>query len=258
VLKKADKTTYTGQFHYGERHGQGKLQLRNGDIYTGSFHQNWYHGQGDLTQPRLKRHYVGSFKKGLFEGDGKLQEEDFFTYKGQFSAGKFAGQGIGKDTRSGLEYIGEWVESRPKYKSHALDLIEISSDESYLPNAQLLREEASNQLNVVVVPEGKKGKDKGDKGKKVPDSKKPTAVIEEPLPPTIVGPDLTLTAGEELPEVIMRFVDAEDNAVSQESGRTYKITMYRERKLPAEDMAEAEIIRQPILWRSAPDLCGSF
>jgi len=71
-------------------------------------------------------------------------------------------------------------------------------------------------------------------------------VIEEPLPPTIVGPDLTLTAGEELPEVIMRFVDAEDNAVSQESGRTYKITMYRERKLPAEDMAEAEIIRQPI------------
>mmetsp|Transcript_77619 Transcript_77619/g.137458 ORF Transcript_77619/g.137458 Transcript_77619/m.137458 type:complete len:481 (-) Transcript_77619:62-1504(-) len=260
-----DSTKYFGQFKDGHRHGQGniyrehssykgswawnkysgqgELSLPGGIVYNGEFHAHKYHGQGTLTDRTSERTYTGGFKVGHFQGEGELQERGgLFTYKGQFSAGAMNGTGKGTDTRSGIAYFGEWTDNLPTQKSLSWDLGHAETKESYLLMAEQLREEAANQLNPVAAdPKAAKGK-KPDPKK---DPKKAAEAEEEEEKPK--GPELELQAGLPLPEVLLRLVDAEKEALAGESGRLFRASMYRERRAPtAEDPTVTEVVRREV------------
>lgn len=260
-----DGTVYTGQFVDGTRHGEGhyqksdgscykgswernrycghgELTLPDGSIYLGEFQAHKYHGQGKLTDPGADRIYTGGFEAGYFQGEGELQERGgVFEYKGQFQAGSMSGSGKGTDTRSGIAYAGEWSDNIPTRQSASWDLGSVETEESYLIIAETLREEAANQLNPVAADPKAKGKKADPKKAAAPAA----APEDEESKPT--GPELELQAGRSVPEVVLRLVDAEKVALPGESGRLFRVSMYRERKAPsAEDPSVTEVIRREV------------
>merc|ERR1712217_985419 len=114
------------------------------------------------------------------------------------------------------------------------------SEESYVTVSEKLKEEAQNQLSAVPVDPKAKAKAAPKKGVKA----------AEPEPDnTPVGPELLVTIGEKLPEICLRLVDADKACVKEESGRKFRVSMFRERKAPVsagEDPNEAEILRRPV------------
>lgn len=86
---------------------------------------------------------------------------------------------------SGIAYEGLWLQDRPERCAVAWDLCD--GDESYLAVAELLKEEAANQLNAN--PKEKK---------KVP-----------PVDTAGKGPELKGVKGQALPEATVRLVDAD-------------------------------------------------
>merc|ERR1719440_1200306 len=107
--------------------------------------------------------------------------------------------------------------------------------ESYISFSETLREEASDQLEGVSADPKAKAK---AKGKAAPS---PTPGDEEK------GPELELTAGQPFPEVVLRLLDAEEKPLPGESGRRWKVTMFRERKFPKqEDPSEMETLRREV------------
>jgi len=259
-----DDTVYTGQFVAGERHGfgrislgdgssydgawewnkysgQGELTTANGDCYIGAFKGHKYHGKGVLTQPSTDRRYEGQFEAGLFKGEGELKEGgDAFVYVGQFEANKMCGQGKGIDTPSGIAYVGTWDANEPTGRSEAWDLATVPSheraNESLLLFSEGMREEASDQQGPAAADPKAKAKPKA-KGKA-----KAEEEVEEDR-----GPELQLMAGEPFPEVVLRLVDSEKKPFPSESGRRWKVTMFRERKVPnEEDPAEMDILRREV------------
>lgn len=109
-----------------EAHGQGVLELNNGDKYEGEFRSwptrdvapNQFHGHGKYTLASGAV-YEGHFRDGKFEGEGTftLKNDDtylkyqgqFLKYQGQFQDGKFSGQGTMEYT-NGHKYTGGWIE----------------------------------------------------------------------------------------------------------------------------------------------------
>merc|ERR1712232_854958 len=96
-------------------------------------------------------------------------------------------------------------------------------------------EEANNQLNAIPDPKAK--------SKAKPDKK--GAVSESPEPP--VGPVLELNIGEEFPQVTLRLQTAKQAVATGESGRRFRVTMYRERmKSPAAGDEQGEVLQIPV------------
>merc|ERR1719440_234944 len=107
--------------------------------------------------------------------------------------------------------------------------------ESFISASETLREEANDQLEGVSADPKAKAK---AKGKAAPS---PTPADEEK------GPELELTAGQPFPEVVLRLLDSEEKPLPGESGRRWKVTMFRERKFPKqEDPAEMETLRREV------------
>ena len=63
------KGTYTGELAAGEPHGEGTLQLDNGDVYRGRFVEGSFDGRGTYTWTDGSR-YEGEFDDGRIEGKG--------------------------------------------------------------------------------------------------------------------------------------------------------------------------------------------
>lgn len=260
-----DGTVYTGQFVSGERHGQGgierpdgsmysgawarnkysgqgELLLPGGDTYTGQFKAHKYHGQGVFTQPSADRRYDGCFEAGLFEGEGELKERGgAFVYTGQFQADSMAGEGKGTDTASGIAYSGAWKANQPTSRSVAWDMAAAKdherAGESFISASEALREEAADQQDPAAADPKAKAKAKGKA------AAAPVATEE----PNEKGPELELFPGQLFPEVVLRLVDSDSNPFSGESGRRWKVTMFRERRVPKEeDPSEMEILRREV------------
>lgn len=250
----ADGSTYTGQFQDGTRHGvgvqtyvkgkryeghwafnkysgEGKLTLSNGDTFSGSFFAHKFHGRGRLEQPGLDRLYEGEFSEGHFHGEGELTEKGgSMVYTGQFHSGRKHGQGRGWDAPSGVVYSGEWHEDKQSPPANHWDLGPLHETESYVPASEFLKEEAEAQL------EGPK--DKGKKG----EAKKgaPTEPVADH------GPELLLHIGEELPEVAVRIASADGSLVPAESGRRFRVTLFKQIKVVPEDGGEAHIVERHV------------
>lgn len=250
TIQWANRSSYNGAWAHNKYSGEGTLSFPNGDGYVGQFKSHKYHGSGVLTQPGADRRYEGSFEAGLFEGKGSLRARGgAFVYEGEFKANKMCGRGRGHDTSCGIAYDGTWAEDKPTGCSAGWDVAAPSSHEkageSFLVMAETIREEAAEQANPALADPKAKAKAKG----KAAPKKGEAPPEEEPAPE---GPLLELTLGQPLPEVVLRLVDGEKNAFPGESGRRWKVTMYRERMVPKEDdPAEMETIRREVRFADA-------
>lgn len=104
------KIIYKGEFLANVFHGQGKLQMHNGDFYEGAFENGKFSGEGFYKwshAPRL--HFKGEFKNGKLHGNGFLQNMHG-TFEGEFKRGFLDGKVIA-NFRFGDKYIGEFSES---------------------------------------------------------------------------------------------------------------------------------------------------
>jgi hypothetical protein len=244
-IDRSDGSTYSGTWQRNKYSGKGELTLPNGDCYIGELSNHKFHGKGVLTQPKADRRYEGLFQTGLFEGEGELRENGGkFVYVGQFKSGCMCGEGRGSDVPSGIVYAGAWEANQPTRRSVSWDLrapatAEDRAGESFVPASQALREEAANQLNPVDVDPKAKGKAKAKaKGKDVAPSPEPED--------TNIGPSLELTAGETLPEIVLRIVDNEQQVLC-ESGRRFRISMFKERREPKkEDPSTFNVLRREV------------
>lgn len=229
---KADGMRYTGSWAHNKFSGQGELLRRDGSRYVGSFRDHKFHGNGTFEKPGFKGYsYEGSFEAGLRHGFGKLTELGC-SYEGEFQLGLKHGTGHGVHLASSVSYSGVWVNDRPSEDAVSFDVGPCESELSYLKAAELLKEEAMQQIN---------GPDpKAAKGKK--DQKKAPAPSpdDEPAPPA-----LRAAVGQPLPSFCIFLANCGKQRVSGESGRKLKLSMYKERKVPTADNPD-NILRRPV------------
>jgi hypothetical protein len=87
-----DGRTYTGQWQFRERSGQGTLTWPDGRKYIGEFDNGHRHGKGTLMYPD-GRQYVGDFLYGERTGQGTMTYPNGVKYSGGFKDGERHGQG---------------------------------------------------------------------------------------------------------------------------------------------------------------------
>ena len=75
--------TYTGDVNEnGERHGQGRAELPNGDVYEGHYENGKRHGKGAYRFKKNKAKYDGDYHQGKKQGEGKFWYPDGSVYEG--------------------------------------------------------------------------------------------------------------------------------------------------------------------------------
>jgi len=102
------ESTYSGQWAYGEKDGEGVEQLADGEMYSGRYCKGRRHGPGMLTSPN------GTVHKGTWTGGStkngpgwKVSYPDGRTYEGCCSAGEPHGLGtMHYPSSSSRSYLG--------------------------------------------------------------------------------------------------------------------------------------------------------
>jgi len=82
------KGLYSGDLKSGEPHGNGTLELYNGDTYRGQFLSGLFHGQGEYTW-KNGAVYRGSFQKGEIHGEGTYISAQGERKEGSWESGTF-------------------------------------------------------------------------------------------------------------------------------------------------------------------------
>ena len=127
---------YTGDLSAtGQRHGQGRLRLLNGNVYVGGFVEGLFEGQGVYQfkatgttyeggfvrgKPEGRgretygegSRYEGEFRGGEREGEGRMEYGNGGAYEGGWRAGKKHGRGRVRETKEGPWREGVWVEGK--------------------------------------------------------------------------------------------------------------------------------------------------
>ena len=100
-------STYTGAMKDGRPTGQGRLELRSGEIFEGNFADGVLDGRG-LHVDALGNRYEGDFLAGKPNGAGRLATKAGDIYTGSFLNGVKHGAG---QTRlaGGAVYTSQWV-----------------------------------------------------------------------------------------------------------------------------------------------------
>eukprot|EP00754_Rhynchopus_humris_P037233 Rhum_TRINITY_DN19355_c0_g1::Rhum_TRINITY_DN19355_c0_g1_i1::g.169835::m.169835 len=96
---------YEGNFVNDMMEGQGRLELKTGNVYDGEFVRSRFEGRGVLRW-RNGREYVGMMRSGNMMGRGKLTSKDG-EYEGDFYHNEFFGKGVMRFA-NGDVYDGEW------------------------------------------------------------------------------------------------------------------------------------------------------
>eukprot|EP00933_Yihiella_yeosuensis_P014551 TRINITY_DN13006_c0_g4_i1.p1 TRINITY_DN13006_c0_g4~~TRINITY_DN13006_c0_g4_i1.p1 ORF type:complete len:460 (+),score=87.56 TRINITY_DN13006_c0_g4_i1:90-1469(+) len=228
--RKADGTSYSGGWAQNRYSGHGELILKDGTRYVGGFRGHKFHEKGTHESQTNGFRYEGGFRDGQRHGVGELAEQGC-TYKGAFDSGFKHGNGLGTHVATGVSYQGDWQRDRPVQGVASLDVGPVeSADVSYLTAAEALKEQAAEQLN----PPDPKAK-----GKKDPKGK--TSATPTDGPPTF-----SACMGQSLPEISIRQLDAASSATSAETGRLLRISIFKERKAPANSENPEEILRRPV------------
>jgi radial spoke head protein 1 len=94
----------------GERHGDGKATLPNGDNYEGSYEHGLRHGYGvyKFASTGTGARYLGEYHRGKRNGKGTMYYPDGSVYKGQWADNQRNGQGV-YTYANGDIYEGIWV-----------------------------------------------------------------------------------------------------------------------------------------------------
>ena len=92
----------------GERHGNGKAVLPNGDVYEGQYKNGMRHGKGQyIFNDQNGAKYVGDYKDNRKNGFGTFFYPDGSRYEGFWKDDKRHGRGI-YYYGNGDVYEGEW------------------------------------------------------------------------------------------------------------------------------------------------------
>ena len=79
---------YTGELKNGEPHGNGRMELDNGDRYEGEFADGTFHGEGTYLWSNGDR-YVGAFRDGTMHGAGTLTARSGEVTSGRWVNGDY-------------------------------------------------------------------------------------------------------------------------------------------------------------------------
>ena len=69
----AEEQVYRGAWAYGQRHGEGRSERRDGSSYEGQWAHGRPLGRGTLLEPAAGRKYVGGVAGGARSGLGTLR-----------------------------------------------------------------------------------------------------------------------------------------------------------------------------------------
>lgn len=102
---------YEGSFFNDQKHGTGKLTMRNGDVYEGGYVKNHKEGKGKFVAKNKSEVYEGDWKQGNRHGSGTLIDSKGDVYIGEFRVNKICGKGK-KNYKDGRVYNGEWKDGK--------------------------------------------------------------------------------------------------------------------------------------------------
>ncbi len=102
---------YEGSFFNDQKHGMGKLTMRNGDVYEGGYVKNHKEGKGKFIAKNKSEVYDGDWKQGNRHGSGTLIDAKGDVYIGEFRVNKICGKGK-KNYKDGRIYNGEWKDGK--------------------------------------------------------------------------------------------------------------------------------------------------
>jgi hypothetical protein len=99
-------STYSGDMKDGRPNGEGRLDIRSGEIFSGAFVDGLLTGKGFHVDASGNR-YEGDFVAGKAHGEGRLAQITGEIYTGSFANGQKHGKG---QTRlaGGSAYVSQW------------------------------------------------------------------------------------------------------------------------------------------------------
>jgi radial spoke head protein 1 len=99
---------YDGDYICGHRHGKGLYIFKSGHRYEGNYVQNKKHGQGIFLYPDGSK-YDGEWADDLRCGYGVYKYANGDTYEGEWSKNLRHGQGTYTYTTTNMKFVGTWV-----------------------------------------------------------------------------------------------------------------------------------------------------
>jgi hypothetical protein len=131
---------YIGEFKDDKRHGNGKLEWRDGSVYEGEFEDDLMSGNGTIvlswgakyeghfngknngfgkytyaSDDFLDRdYYTGEWKDDLYDGKGKLVWKNGTTYDGEWQQNLRHGFGTLLDSDGAIIFQGQWENDEQK------------------------------------------------------------------------------------------------------------------------------------------------
>nr|XP_055072184.1 radial spoke head 1 homolog isoform X2 [Misgurnus anguillicaudatus] len=106
VLPNGD--TYQGEYENGKRSGRGTYKFKNGARYTGEWYLNLKHGQGLFYYPDGSK-YEGSWVDDQRQGHGVYTYPNGDTYDGEWLRHHRHGQGTYTYHDTSSQYTGTWI-----------------------------------------------------------------------------------------------------------------------------------------------------
>ncbi|XP_075053976.1 radial spoke head 1 homolog [Mixophyes fleayi] len=103
--------TYEGMYERGKRHSKGTYRFKNGARYIGEYYQNLKHGVGTFMYPDGSK-YEGDWVDDQRQGQGVYTYANGDTYSGDWFTHQRHGQGVYTYTDTGSKYIGTWVNGK--------------------------------------------------------------------------------------------------------------------------------------------------
>uniref|UniRef100_A0A4W5N8Y7 MORN repeat containing 1 n=1 Tax=Hucho hucho TaxID=62062 RepID=A0A4W5N8Y7_9TELE len=102
---------YEGEWSKGEKHGHGKLLMKDGSYYEGEFAHGEIEGNGSRFWAKTGVSYSGQFSGGELHGCGVMQKGNGERYEGEFSYGLRDGNGFLVD-KDGQAYEGSFHQNK--------------------------------------------------------------------------------------------------------------------------------------------------
>ncbi|KAM4697305.1 LOW QUALITY PROTEIN: radial spoke head 1 homolog [Discoglossus pictus] len=103
--------TYEGQYESGKRHGPGTYRFKNGARYIGDYYHNRKHGVGTFMYPDGSK-YEGEWADDQRNGQGIYTYANGDCYNGEWSSHQRHGQGVYVYSDTGSKYVGIWVNGK--------------------------------------------------------------------------------------------------------------------------------------------------
>lgn len=130
-------SVYTGELRDGRPNGQGRLEIRSGEVFEGTFAEGVLNGQG-VHMDAAGNRFEGEFRAGALNGKGRQRARTGEIFTGTFVDGLKHGKG---ETRlpGGTVYASEWamgteISTRPDAVADATEggLVKVQSDGALL------------------------------------------------------------------------------------------------------------------------------